>query len=219
MKTFMKTRLLHLATFIIASATFLFAPPTAYAVPSFARQTGMACSACHTVFPELNSFGREFKLNGYTFTGMQQIQQLGDETGGGLKISETPPLSAMLVIGGTHLNKTPPDTQNNDIQFPQELSFFFAGEITPHIGSFLQVTYSQPDDHLGWDNADIRYANRTNLGDKDTVYGLTKDTVYGLTVNNSPTVEDPWNSGAVWGFPDSLSLVRRRHRNKRRLRL
>jgi len=123
MKTFMKTRLLHLATFIIASATFLFAPPTAYAVPSFARQTGMACSACHTVFPELNSFGREFKLNGYTFTGMQQIQQLGDETGGGLKISETPPLSAMLVIGGTHLNKTPPDTQNNDIQFPQELSF------------------------------------------------------------------------------------------------
>jgi hypothetical protein len=193
MKTFIKTRLLHLATFIIASATFLFAAPSAYAVPSFARQTGMACSACHTVFPELTSFGREFKLNGYTFTGLQQIQQPADKSGGGLKINETPPLSAMLVIGGTHLNKTPPDTQNNDIQFPQELSFFFAGEITPHIGSFLQVTYSQPDDHLGWDNADLRYANHTKLGDADTIYGLT--------LNNSPTVEDPWNSAAVWGFP------------------
>jgi len=34
------------------------------AVPSFARQTGMACAACHTVFPELTPFGREFKLNG-----------------------------------------------------------------------------------------------------------------------------------------------------------
>ena len=34
-----------------------------WAVPSFARQTGMACAACHTVFPELTPFGREFKLN------------------------------------------------------------------------------------------------------------------------------------------------------------
>ncbi|MBS0387629.1 MAG: hypothetical protein JSR15_04040, partial [Proteobacteria bacterium] len=33
-------------------ATALVAP-AAQAVPSFARQTGMACEACHTVFPEL----------------------------------------------------------------------------------------------------------------------------------------------------------------------
>ncbi len=38
----------------------------ANAVPSFARQTGMDCVACHTSFPELTPFGREFKLNGYT---------------------------------------------------------------------------------------------------------------------------------------------------------
>ena len=35
----------------------------ANAVPSFARQTGMNCVACHTSFPELTPFGREFKLN------------------------------------------------------------------------------------------------------------------------------------------------------------
>jgi hypothetical protein len=35
----------------------------AWAVPSFARQTGMACEACHTVFPELTHFGRMFKAN------------------------------------------------------------------------------------------------------------------------------------------------------------
>ena len=38
----------------------------AQAVPSFARQTGENCVACHTSFPELTPFGREFKLNGYT---------------------------------------------------------------------------------------------------------------------------------------------------------
>ena len=26
---------------------------------------GMACMACHTVYPELTHFGRMFKLNGY----------------------------------------------------------------------------------------------------------------------------------------------------------
>ena len=41
------------------------------AVPSFARQTGMACAACHTVFPELTPFGREFKLNGYVLDNIK----------------------------------------------------------------------------------------------------------------------------------------------------
>ncbi|MBI2779277.1 MAG: hypothetical protein HYX62_05795 [Gammaproteobacteria bacterium] len=38
---------------------------TAQAVPIFGRQTGMECSACHTIFPQLTPFGREFKLGGY----------------------------------------------------------------------------------------------------------------------------------------------------------
>ncbi|MDA3889455.1 MAG: hypothetical protein PF443_11815, partial [Allgaiera sp.] len=38
----------------------------AHAVPSFARQTGMTCNACHTTIPELTAFGRQFKMGGYT---------------------------------------------------------------------------------------------------------------------------------------------------------
>jgi len=51
----------------------VFLPGTARAVPSYARQTGMPCSVCHTTPPELTSFGRSFKINGYTLTGMKQI--------------------------------------------------------------------------------------------------------------------------------------------------
>lgn len=48
---------------------FLFwSANNAQAVPSFKRQTGMSCTACHTVFPELTPFGRAFKLNGYVFS-------------------------------------------------------------------------------------------------------------------------------------------------------
>ncbi len=35
------------------------------AIPAFARKYNMACSACHTAWPELNSFGQTFKDNGY----------------------------------------------------------------------------------------------------------------------------------------------------------
>lgn len=54
---------------VLAAAAFA---PEASAVPVFARQTGMACSACHFQhFPLLNGFGRAFKAAGFTMMGSQ----------------------------------------------------------------------------------------------------------------------------------------------------
>ena len=58
-------------------------------IPSFSRQTGLACSACHTSFPQLNAFGRLFKLNGYTMS-MQQTVQAKDSSGASLKLDLIP---------------------------------------------------------------------------------------------------------------------------------
>jgi len=64
----MKKIILSLAGVMAATA---FAPEAA-AVPAFARQTGMACTACHTQhFPILSSFGRAFKADGFTMMGAQ----------------------------------------------------------------------------------------------------------------------------------------------------
>jgi len=38
---------------------------TAQAIPAFARKYGLPCSACHEAWPKLNSFGQNFKDNGY----------------------------------------------------------------------------------------------------------------------------------------------------------
>src|SRR5215831_16545544 len=59
-------RTLALALLILAVAAL---PRVASAIPSFARQTGMPCSQCHTLSfgPALTAYGRQFKLNGYTF--------------------------------------------------------------------------------------------------------------------------------------------------------
>src|SRR5271155_2583227 len=58
------------ATFLIAlSVGCVAAGGSAFAVPSFARQTGQPCETCHVgaFGPQLTQFGREFKLNGYVW--------------------------------------------------------------------------------------------------------------------------------------------------------
>ena len=52
-----------------ASVVVIGASNPASALPSFARQTGQPCGACHTDFPGLTPFGRQFKLGGYTLGG------------------------------------------------------------------------------------------------------------------------------------------------------
>jgi hypothetical protein len=157
----------------------------AYAVPSYARQTGMACSACHTVFPELNAFGRSFKLNGYTMTGIKQVESKNETGASDLQFNQIPPLSAMLQTSITHNKSETPSTQYT---LPDELSIFYSGDISPHIGSFIQMTMEQGSG-FSLDNTDIRYANQAGK------------VTYGVTVNNSPTVQDLWNSTPAWGFP------------------
>lgn len=165
----------------------------AQAVPSFARQTGLACSACHTTFPELTAFGRAFKMHGYTALGMKELEEAGTDKAPPLTLNRAFPLSVMFQTSVTRTNEQQPGTQNANVEFPQALSLFLAGEITPHIGTFLQATYTGNDDHFTLDNTDIRYADDTQLDGKELLYGIT--------LNNNPTVEDPWHSTPAWGFP------------------
>ncbi len=175
---------------VMALCSLMLTTP-AQAVPSFARQTGLACTSCHTVFPELTPFGRSFKLHGYTLTGIGQISAESSRSVSALTLNTIPPLSAMLQVSYTHVQNSPPGRQNDDVQFPQEFSLFYAGAISDHAGSFAQMTYEQASGNFGWDNTDIRYANDT----------ADHRVHYGLTLNNSPTVQDLWNTGPVWGYP------------------
>ncbi|HEY5238388.1 MAG TPA: hypothetical protein VIJ62_08425, partial [Rhizomicrobium sp.] len=67
----------------------------ASAVPSFAQQTGMPCTACHVggFGPQLTPLGRQFKLDGYTM-------RAGD--------TFTPPVSAMAVASYIHTSEDQP---------------------------------------------------------------------------------------------------------------
>lgn len=164
-------------------------------VPSYARQTGLACSACHYQFLTLTPFGRKFKLNGYTLTNLPSLVDKDSTTNGGrLGLSPFSMLSAMVTAAVTHTGDDLPDTQNDALALPQELSGFLAGRIAPKVGLFSQFTYAAADGAFGIDNVDIRFADHTTLG-------ASTEMAYGFTLNNNPAVQDLWNTTPAWGFP------------------
>jgi hypothetical protein len=182
----------------------LLAAPAARAVPSFARQTGMACEACHTVFPELNHFGRMFKLNGYITDNLKPVRGITATKKEMLELSGLPPISLMLQISETNLSKAIPDgvlgdvSQSGTVAFPQQISLFYAGKIAPKIGSFIQLTYGNDSGTIGIDNVDLRFADNYLLPEDRSL-------VYGISVNNNPTVQDLWNSTPAFGYPYAAS--------------
>jgi hypothetical protein len=176
-------------TAIFAVVAVSIVPQPASAVPSFARQTGQPCAACHTAFPELTPYGRRFKLSGYTLGG-------GDST--------LPNVAAMVLPTFTHTAKgqdspPAPDTNTNDNFLLQQASLFYGGQIYGNLGAFIQVTYDRASQRIFLDNTDIRYADTGTL--------LGEDLIYGITVNNSPTVQDVWNTTPAWGFPEISSSI------------
>jgi hypothetical protein len=76
--------------------------PEASALPVFARQTGMACSACHFQhFPMLNGFGRAFKAAAFTMMGAQ-----GKVEGDHLSIPDVVNFGVLTTMGYVKTNQT-----------------------------------------------------------------------------------------------------------------
>jgi len=168
---------------------------TAQAVPSFARQTGMPCNQCHTIFPELTPFGRIFKLGGYVLSKSGKQYEFPPPLAGMVQASYTG--SKGLTSGVAPFDST--NRATDRMNLPQQLSLFYGGRIYDKIGAFVQGTYDGVSNKIFLDIADIRYSNNTIVWDKNLIYGLT--------LNNSPTAQDVWNTTPVWGFPFASSGV------------
>jgi hypothetical protein len=172
----------------------------AQAVPSFARQTGMSCTTCHTAWPELTPFGRTFKMGGFTFSAASEKERY------------RPPVAAMFQASATFLkdndgiltNGAAPfdnseDSTTDRYNIPQQASVFYGGRIVDNFGALAQLTYDGTANDVALDLTDVRYARNTSVGGTNLTFGFT--------LNNSPTVEDVWNSTPTWGFPYADSAV------------
>lgn len=138
----MKKSILSVLAVVFFLAMALYVPRDAEAVPSFARQTGMACNACHFQhYPALNQFGRAFKAGGFTMVGGQSLVE-------GELLSLPAVFNASLVTK-VRYQKTNGDnndtgTNKGEFQFPDEAALFFGGRVGEHVGFILEAQMADP---------------------------------------------------------------------------
>jgi len=180
----------------------------ARAVPSYARQTGQECIACHVSFPELTPYGRYFKLTGYTI-GKVAISSEG--------VNYVPmAVMAQASVTNTRNNNAIDPATGDTVSVNQRnngfvlccASLFLAGKVTDYLGGFIQWSYDNLattadgtlGGHSGADNMDIRA-----VGKYSAAGAAEPDLIYGFTMHNNPTAQDVWNSTPAFGFPFTTS--------------
>lgn len=145
----------------------LTAPQESLAVPSFAKQTGRPCSGCHTVWPRLNATGREFKLQGYTEVAddYPRIQQ------DNLDLLRYGPAISLGLSSFLYSKDQFSDQKNTtmaETSVPDEAAFYFAGRMTPNIGTFTEFHWERATKTFGLELVKISAATRvgssTTLG-------------------------------------------------------
>ena len=171
-----------------ALAALALSPQRALAVPAFAAQTGQPCQMCHVggLGPQLTPYGRSFKIHGYTMR----------------TTPFTVPVSAIVEASYVSTAKSAPGPvaphyAANDNATIDQISVFLAGGLGSHLGAFVQTTYDGVGRAFSWDNLDLRAVTTFDIKGAPIVVGTS--------LNNSPTVQDAWNTLPAWGFPYSGS--------------
>jgi hypothetical protein len=185
--------LVLLSVAALAPAFVLIVPRDALSLPSYARQTGRPCSACHVgaYGPQLKPDGRDFKLYGFArgnndnslplaVTALGSVfdhtdADQGHETGRSIFASDN----------------------HNGNSALEHADLFYAGRIAPNTGGLIEGSYDGVLDRFRWGHVDVRYADLGSL--------FSEHLAYGVTVNNQPSLSDLWNSTPAWGFPYTKS--------------
>jgi len=174
--------------------------PQAYGLPSFARQTGQKCAACHVGgnWPQLTPWGRFFKLSGYSAgkSVFEKGQKNNDEAGGGKYV----PAGLFGQVGLTWAAH-PSDANGQPViehrGTPE--AYEFTGEVATKLTNFSGIFYEYQlgNTFPGWKGAagpvDLRAVHFFNFGNNELLVGVDS--------NNSPTVQDVWNTVPDWSFP------------------
>lgn len=183
---------------VLTVVLLFFCIQNVYALPSFSRQTGQSCAACHLSYGELTPSGRQFKLLGYS-TGNYVI-----------------PLSVTGTVSETKINNTsssidPSITMaKNSSVIPEDASLYIAGKFYENLGGYIKLTLNaantnplfnsqgvQTGTKVGGDTyldaSEIRYATNLIKGDHNVVVGAS--------LNNAPTIQDLWKISPVNGYP------------------
>lgn len=132
------------AVFLGGSAIFFLVallPYESQAVPSYARQIQKPCTACHTIWPNLNQYGRQFKVKAYTDVS-PEWQMINKDR---LNLMYIFPVSARAIfLPYTHEVDSAAGINRNTTEL-DNLAVFVASRLFDYAGVFASAEWS-PDD-------------------------------------------------------------------------
>ncbi|MDA8388844.1 MAG: hypothetical protein M0Z58_09315 [Nitrospiraceae bacterium] len=198
-----KTGVLLAVIVALASFMVLTTSQKSEAVPSFARQLKKPCTACHTIWPNLNQYGRQFKVKAYT----DASPDWGFISKDRLNLFYVFPVSARILFIPYQIEQDPSDATAGSVNgsFNQNstkidnFQFFVAGRVYKYAGIFTSI---EGTDSTNFSVAVAKVAFEYPMADGNTL-GL-------VLFHGQGTSADPFNSMGGWdrdiATPDAEGL-------------
>jgi hypothetical protein len=183
------------------SALFLViicTPYTSHAVPSYARQVQKPCTACHTIWPNLNQYGRQFKVKAYTDVS-EKWEMINKDN---MNLATIFPFSARILYFPENRVETNTPSFAQSSTTVDAVQLFIATRAYDYAGVFASAEWSPDTDTISVPTAKLAF--QYPLGEGNTI-GLVA--FKGLSAS-----ADPFNSlggrdrSLAWG-DESTPLV------------
>ncbi len=173
----------------------LMIPHESQAVPSYARQVQKPCTACHTIWPNLNQYGRQFKVKAYTDVS-EKWEMINKDS---MNFMTILPVSGRVLFFPEIKNPTGPSSTELD-----HVALYLAGRLHDYAGVFASAEYSPDDGAFGLPT--VKAAFQYPLGEGNTI-GF-------VAFKGLATSADPFNSlggrdrDVAWGDESKPFVLR-----------
>ncbi|MEK6673586.1 MAG: hypothetical protein AABY42_08960 [Nitrospirota bacterium] len=155
--------------FLVVLVAFLFLmvtllPEEAQAVPSYARQIQKPCTACHTIWPNLNQAGRQFKVKAYTDVAPEW--QLIKKDRLDMLLTYVPVSIRAISYPWYSENKSGTKKDYSDIA--HEIELFLGSRISENFGFFAEMEW-EPKDGTNAELGPVKLAFQYPVGEGNTL--------------------------------------------------
>jgi len=199
----------------------------AEAIPAFARTKHMPCSSCHSAYPALNAFGRDFKTNGYRVTSVSSDTAETMESDFSKGVDKLP--IAVSVISRPYISNDPGGAadKTTEIRAIHEAEIFVGGVFYQRLSGFIEYEAEGEDGFgallgstvLNYDAADaahiqIAYAPSFFADPYDTLSDMRKMSSEHYNVTNDTFYDNGDNGGKIRHSRQQVSVFGRVIDNK-----
>ncbi len=118
-------------------------PNVSQGAPSYSRQIQKPCTACHTIWPNLNQYGRQFKVKAYTDVSPDWKMITKDK----LNLLYILPVSARATsFLYTKERNREAGIDKDSTRIPDEVALFIASRVHEYFGVFSHIAFAQGEE-------------------------------------------------------------------------